>query len=61
MRTPPQQACEVAQHARDAWVIAKTMHIFEQQQRGTVAIQVLQPLQNQHRLASPESFAAKHA
>jgi hypothetical protein len=61
MRASTQQACEIAQHASDARVIAEAMHIFEQKQRGTVAIEILQPLQNQHRLASTKSLAAKHA
>ena len=61
MRASTQQACEIAEHAGDARVIAEAMHIFEQQQRVAVAIEILQPLQNQHGLARTKSLAAKHA
>ena len=52
---------EIAQHPGNARVIAETMEILHQQQGGTAAVQIPQPLQHRHRLAGTKALPIENA
>jgi hypothetical protein len=52
---------EVAQHPGDAGVIAEAMEVLDQQKGRSAAVQVSQPLQNSHRLTTPQPLNVQNA